>query len=142
MEFFRATKYKLEFQRIIRFLVVGFANFAAGYAIFLALIALVRLNHLLSAMTTSIIWLWFGFNLQRKLTFRSRRNPGQMRRYLVSQLVSSVIALLLLALLVEIFEFSPAISYIPSAVGQVIVNYALQKTWVFSRPGGSKTWLG
>lgn len=114
-----------------RFLAVGLLNAVAGFLLFLLFFSVLGLHYLIANVLVFISWVWFGFELQRIWAFRAKASDAAFGKYLLNQIVFTLLGSILLWLLVEGFTVRPELGYI-FTLGIVTVGiYMSSLFWVF-----------
>lgn len=123
----------LSFAKFGRFLVVGLINAAAGFVLFLFFFTAVGFHYLLANGLVFLTWAWFGFELQRRWTFRAKASSVAFGKFLLNQIAFLGLGSLLLWALVEVFAIRAEFAY-PLTLGIVTVGmYVSSLFWVFRR---------
>ena len=121
------------FAKFGRFLVVGLVNATAGFFLFLFFLSALGLHYLLANVMVFVTWVWFGFELQRRWTFRAKASGVAFGKYLVSQIAFLGLGSLLLWTLVEALALRAEVAYL-LALGLVTgLLYLSTLLWVFGR---------
>lgn len=121
-------------EEFTRFILVGLLNALATFLIFLILFNVADFHYLLANVLAFGVWVWFGFELQRRWVFRSMGASGAFTKFLVNQIVFTGFGSLLLWLLVEHAQIYVEVAYVVSVglIGTAI--YLASHFWVFRRP--------
>lgn len=98
--------------RFGRFLTVGLANAAAGYFLFLLFFSALDFHYLVANMLAFLTWVWFGFDLQRRWTFRAKPSAVAFWKFLANQLAFLGLGSVLLGLFVEVLSLRAEIAYV------------------------------
>jgi len=124
---------RLGFAKFSRFLTVGLFNSVAGFLLFLLFFSVLGLHYLLANVLVFISWVWFGFELQRKWSFRAKASGAAFGRHLLNQIAFILLGSILLWFLVEELNNRPELAYI-FTLGIVTVGmYVSSLLWVFRR---------
>jgi putative flippase GtrA len=111
---------------------VGLLNALAGLVLFLVFYRVIGVGYVLSGVLTFVTWSWFGYELQRKLGFKSEKSRGGFPKYLLTQLVFLVLSISLTVLLVEVLGLIPDIAYILALVSTTLGVFVVSKVFVFN----------
>ncbi len=115
-----------------RFLLVGFANTALGYAVIFACMYFVGLSPELSNATGYTVGLLASYFLNRHFTFRSaRRRSTEFVRFVLVFLTAYTANLIVLIVLVRGWEIHAALSQVIAGVVYIETAYLLNKRYVF-----------
>ena len=115
-----------------RFLLVGFANTALGYAVIFGCMYLGGLTPELSNAVGYLVGLVMSYFLNRHFTFRSaRRRSTEFLRFVIVFLTAYTTNLLVLIVLVHGLEIHAALSQIVAGVAYIGTAYLLSKRYVF-----------
>ena len=121
----------LGFGRFGRFLAVGLVNAAAGFFLFLFFFSTLGVHYLVANVLVFVTWAWFGFELQRRWTFRATRTIVAFGRFLLNQIAFLGLGSLLLWTLVEIFTVRAEFAYLLTLVMVTAGMYLSSLLWVF-----------
>jgi putative flippase GtrA len=116
-----------------RFLVVGLVNATAGFFLFLFFFSALGLHYLLANVLAFVTWVWFGFQLQRRWTFRAKASSFAFGKYLVSQIFFLGLGSLLLWTLVEALALRAEVAYLLTLGLVTGLLYLSTLLWVFGR---------
>lgn len=118
-----------------RFLVVGVANSAIGYAVIFGLMLGLRWSPEASNVAGYAVGLSVSFLLNRFYTFRSRAKPiGEAARFLIVFGLSFALNLAVLTFLVRVVGTQDWLAQVIAGAAYVTASYALNRLYVFSRP--------
>lgn len=116
-----------------RFLAVGLLNAAAGFLIFLLFFSALGFHYLLANVLVFISWVWFGFELQRRLVFRATASSAKFGRFVINQIVFTLVGTIVLWVLVEGYIIRPELAYVFTLTIVTIGIYVSSLLWVFDR---------
>lgn len=120
--------------QFFRFLLVGLANTALGYAFIFGCMYLVGLTPELSNTIGYSLGFLFSYSLNRKFTFRSaQQRSSEFFRFGLVFLLAYMANFTVLIVLIRLLGFDPAPSQICSGVFYVGTAYALNKLYVFKK---------
>jgi putative flippase GtrA len=115
-----------------RFLLVGFANTALGYAVIFGCMYLGGLTAELSNAVGYLVGLVVSYFLNRHFTFRSaRRRSTEFVRFVIVFLTAYTTNLLVLIVLVRGLEIHAALSQVVAGAAYIGTAYLLNKRYVF-----------
>lgn len=114
-----------------RFLVVGAANAFAGFVLFLFFFTMLDFHYLVANVLVFVAWAWFGFELQRRWTFRVVATGVAFGKFLVNQVVSVGLGSMLLWTLVEVFTIRVELAYLLTLGLVTGVLYLSSLLWVY-----------
>lgn len=118
--------------QFLRFLLVGFANTALGYAVIFGCMYLGRLTPELSNAVGYLVGLLVSYFLNRHFTFRSaRQRSTEFVRFVLVFLTAYTANLVVLVVLVRGLEIHAAFSQIVAGVVYIGTAYFLNKRYVF-----------
>jgi putative flippase GtrA len=125
----------------LRFVAVGFSNFAVHFTVFRVALALPwssEFKAALSQLAAYAVATTWSFIWNRRFTFRSKGPMfGQALRFLTLQASMALITASLIGLTVDILELPAVPSWFVIMGGATIVNFLFTKRWVF-RAGRSR----
>jgi putative flippase GtrA len=122
------------------FVGVGVLNAGAGYLLFLLYTVGIGFHYLLASVLVFVTWLWFGFELQRRLTFRAAPSMPAFGKYVVNQVTFIFIGKLLLVILVEGLSIPADAAYLISTASVTAGVFLVARFWVFGgRQRGKRT---
>lgn len=120
-----------------RFLIIGMINAAAGFVLFLFFFRALGLHYFLANVLVFVTWAWFGFELQRRWTFRAVTSGVAFGKFLGNQILFLGLLSLLMWTLVEVSSVRAEFAYL-LALGVVAVGmYLVSLFWVFGLPDNS-----
>lgn len=126
------------FAKFGRFLVVGLVNAIAGFFLFLFFFSTLGLHYLLANMLVFVTWAWFGFELQRRWTFRARPSSVAFGKFLANQVAFLGLGTLMMWALVGALNLHAEFAYLLT-LGMVTVGmYSSSLLLVFAGAGGSR----
>lgn len=126
------------FGKFGRFLVIGLANTAAGFLLFLFFYRSLGVHYLVANMLVFVTWAWFGFELQRRWTFRAKASSVAFGKFLVNQIVFLGFGSMLMWVFVDSFTFRAEFAYL-FTIGIVALGmYFSSLLWVFRRTSSSR----
>jgi len=115
-----------------RFLLVGVANTALGYAVIFACMYLAGLSPELSNAVGYLVALVVSYFLHRHFTFRSaRRRNTEFVRFVIVFLIAYTANFIVLVVLVRGLGIHAALSQVVAGVVYVGTAYLLNKRYVF-----------
>lgn len=127
----------LGLRRFARFLMVGLANAVAGFLLFVFFFSGLGFHYLVANVLVFVTWAWFGFELQRRWTFRATATIVAFGKYLVNQIAFLGLGSALLWTLVEAFTLRAEFAYLLT-LGLVTAGiYLSSLLWVFGGTGSS-----
>lgn len=125
------SKMPPRFQELGRFLIAGLVNTLAGFLLFLLFFNTFGWHYLLSSISVFLCWAWFGFQLQKKWTFRVKPSRGSFSRYLVHRIAFFAFGTSLLWAVVEFGSLRPEVAY-GLTLGVITIGmYLSSRLWVF-----------
>lgn len=114
-----------------RFLSVGLTNTVVGFLLFQFFLSALGFHYLIANVLVFVTWIWFGYELQRRWTFRAKASASSFGKYAVNQIAILGLATLLLWMLVHVLTLQPAFAYIVSMGVATAIQYFLTLLWVF-----------
>lgn len=115
-----------------RFVLVGIANTALGYAVIFACMYLAELSPELSNAAGYAIGLLASYFLNRRFTFRSAQRRGtEFVRFVLVFVAAYTANLAVLIVLVRVLMFHAGISQVIAGVIYIGTAYLLNKNYVF-----------
>ena len=118
---------------LITFIMVG--GFTAGlyFLLFTIFSAVLHGNYQAAISISYIICVGFQFTVNRKFTFKSKKNnlKHQIPRYLALLFLNYMITLAVLHITVETFHYSPYLGMVFTLGFSFILNYIICKLWIF-----------
>jgi len=115
-----------------RFMLVGFANTALGYAVIFSCMYLGRLTPELSNAVGYLVALVVSYFLHRHFTFRSaRRCNTEFVRFAIVFLIAYTANFIVLVVLVRGLGIHAALSQVVAGVVYIGTAYLLNKRYVF-----------
>ena len=126
------------FLKFARFLIVGLANTVAGFLFFLFFFSGLGLHYLVANMLVFVTWAWFGFELQRRWTFRAKPSSAAFGKFLLNQVVFLGLGSMLLWAFVEVFRLRAEFAYLPTLGIVTGLSYLSSLLWVFRGIGTSR----
>jgi len=121
----------LGFGRFGRFLAVGLVNSGAGFFLFLFFFSALGFHYLVANGLVFVTWAWFGFELQRRWTFRARATIVAFGKFLVNQIAFLGLGSVLLWTLVETFTLRAEFAYLLTLGIVTAGMYLSSLLWVF-----------
>lgn len=119
-------------KQLSRFLVVGFANTALGYAVIFACMYLAEMSPERSNAAGYAVGLLASYFLNRHITFRStQRRSTEFVRFVLVFLTAYTVNLLVLIVLVRALTIHAGLSQIMAGVIYIGTAYLLNKHYVF-----------
>lgn len=116
----------------LRFVVVGAVNALMSFGLFSLFVEVMDIHYVVANVLVFVVWLWFGFELQRSLAFRSERNFSSFVKYLLNQALIFAISTVLLVLCIEVFGFRILYGYLLTLCLVTSVSFLLSRFWVFT----------
>ena len=120
-----------EFGTFARFLAVGLANTTASVGLFLIYFRILDIHYMIANVMVFLSWVWFGFELQRRWAFQTKRTRKGFSRYVTNQVIFVAIASGLLWIFVEVLKLGAEIAYVISIGIVTICMYITSRLWVF-----------
>jgi putative flippase GtrA len=115
-----------------RFLLIGVFSTLINYFVFYGLYGLIGLNYLFSSMVGFIVGVFVGYRFNQAWTFeRTDCFRYELYRYLFVYLFSLLLAIFLLKILVERFNFLPEIVNFFMIFLTACTNFLGVKYWAF-----------
>lgn len=114
-----------------RFLFAGLVNAGAGFLLFLFFFNVLGLHYLLANGLVFVSWAWFGFELQRRWTFRVRLSKYAWGRFLLNQIIFFGLGVTILWTLVEVFAARAEPAYLLTLAMISVGMYLSSLFWVF-----------
>ena len=122
--------------QFLRFLLVGFANTALGYAVIFGAMYLGGLTPELSNAVGYLVGLLVSYFLNRRFTFRSaQRRSTEFVRFVLVFLAAYTANLMVLILLIRGLGIHAALSQVIAGVVYIGTVYFLNKHYVFHTTG-------
>ena len=116
-----------------RFLAVGLLNTVVSFVLFLAYFHLLQMHYLVANMAVFISWVWFGYELQRRLAFRASKAKRGFARFILNQVIFILVGTLVLWAMVEWANLIPEVAYVATLGVVTIGMYASSRLWVFRK---------
>lgn len=126
------------FGKFGRFLAVGITNGAAGFVLFLFFFTALGLHFLVANVLAFVTWAWFGFELQRRWTFRAATSSVAFGKFLGNQIVFLGLSSLLMWTLVQVFTLRAEFAYLLTLGTVAVGMYLSSLFWVFGGPDTSR----
>lgn len=117
--------------QLSRFLIVGLANGAAGFLLFIVFFRVLGFNYLLANMSVFVTWAWFGFELQRRWTFKAEASRVSFGKFIINQIAFLALGSLIMGTLVELFAAPPELAYVITLAVVTSGIYLSSLRWVF-----------
>lgn len=117
--------------------MVGLANAVAGFLLFVIFFSALGFHYLVANVFVFVTWAWFGFELQRRWTFRAEASRDAFGKFLVNQIAFLGLGSALLWTLVEILTLRPEFAYLLTLGIVTIGMYLSSLLWVFRGTGSS-----
>lgn len=122
-------------EQFIRFLLVGFSNFAVSFLAFYYFLSMperLRPSVFVAQLLSYSIGTAWSFFWNRKFTFRSSNRPlGEATRFVVLQCSLAVASAAIIETVLLAFDILPIIAWILVMTGITIANYFLSRHWAF-----------
>ena len=132
---FRATEMNhqelIEAGTFFRFIAVGLVNTVVSFVLFLVYFHLLHMHYLVANMAVFVSWVWFGYELQRRLAFRVSKSRRGFVRFLLNQVGFIFVGTVVLWAMVERANFMPEVAYVATLGVVTIGMYASSQLWVF-----------
>jgi putative flippase GtrA len=121
-------------QEFLKFIVVGLINTACNYGLFILLLAVFKINYLISGSLGFSLGAVIGFTLNRKWTFKSDicYKKGIIK-YLSIQLFCLGLNLLAQIVATNIFNVPESLSQLAGIVITTFINFVLMKYLIFRK---------
>lgn len=117
---------------------MGVVNATAGFFLFLFFFSALGLHYLVANVLVFVTWAWFGFELQRRWTFRAKPSSIAFGKFLVNQVAFLGLGSLLLWTLVGALNFRTEFAYLLT-LGMITVGmYLSSLLLVFAGADGSR----
>lgn len=116
---------------LTKFLITGLLNTGVTYLIYLALIAH-GLDYNTSLAIVYLIGISIGFCLNKFWTFASTSSHSNLHWYIVLMAIVFLANLALLNIFVSLRLFNPQLGQLVSIGIITLLNYYVQKNWVFT----------
>jgi putative flippase GtrA len=123
----------LKLAKFTRFLVVGLFNAVVGFLLFLLFFSVAGFHYLLSNVLVFISWVWFGFELQRRLVFRVKASGAAFGKHVLNQILFTAVGSALLWVLVNGLNTRPELAYIFTSGIVTAGIYLSSLFWVWGR---------
>lgn len=129
------TAVKKNREQFVRFLLVGFSNFAVSFFAFQSLLHLperfrpsIFIAQLLS-YSAGTVW---SYIWNRKYTFRSSGRPlGEASRFVILQCLLALVSAAIMGIMAKSLDLSPTIIWFLVMTGVTVANYFLSRHWAF-----------
>lgn len=122
-------------RQFFRFLLVGVANTAVGYAIIFFVMYLVGASPEVSNFVGYFSGLLLSYVLNRHFTFKSiQRRSGEFARFLVVFGIAYTANFLALLFFIRVILIDPGVSQILAGCVYIVASYLLNKYYVFRSP--------
>lgn len=110
--------------KVIRFLLVGIVNTAVSYLSFLCIYYFTNV-YLLSSALGYLFAVSFSYILNKCWVFKNKRemNPSEVGYFILANIISLVVSLLVLLLSVELLGFSPYLAQLIATAGIMLTNF-------------------
>lgn len=126
---------KITIQQAIRFIVVGFSNTAISYLVFEVCLYGFSDFGYRSAVAQAIGYaagITWSFLINRRWTFKSQSKiAGEALRFLTLQFMLLILTSISVAILADIWTFSPRLSWLFVMAVSTIINFFAMKMWVY-----------
>ena len=117
--------------RFGRFLVVGFVNAVASFLLFYIYLTALGAHYLVANVLVFVTWVWFGFELQRRWTFRAKASGVTFGKFLLNQIAFLGLGSVLLWTLVEVLTVRAEFAYLLTLGIVTAGMYLSSLLWVF-----------
>lgn len=119
--------------QFVKYVCVGFLGTGLDFLFLYLLVEYGQIYYLLAALMSVSVVLWVSFSLNKYWTFRDfgKNYFPQFGKYILSHLVALGVSLLILATLVEIFNFWYLFAKVFATVGAAITNFLIVKKFIF-----------
>jgi putative flippase GtrA len=122
-------------EQFVRFLLVGFSNFAISFLVFQSLLHLpeifrpsIFVAQLLS-YSAGTVW---SYIWNRNYTFRSSGRPiSEATRFVILQCLLAVVSAAMMGVMAQTVDLSPTMIWFLVMTGVTVANYFLSRHWAF-----------
>jgi putative flippase GtrA len=123
-------------QTFLRFIAVGFSNFAVSFSVFWLCLQVplnLRYKASLSQLVAYAVATMWSFFWNRRLTFRSSGPVlKQATKFIILQISLALVSAVLIGYTVDRMEWPPIPSWLVIMSAVTIVNFLLSRWWVFT----------
>ena len=122
--------------RLLRYLIVGGANFVLSWLLLWGFTELLHWPYLLSTVAAFVLALLFGHRRNRFFTFRATDQSylPQLKRYAVTMLAALGLSVLLMWVLVDFGGIHYLLANFFVAVIVALLSFWINSRWVFGSP--------
>lgn len=119
--------------QFIKYAVVGLLATGLDFLFLYSLVEFLHLFYLLAAFFSMTVIIWISFSLNKYWTFQNREKKyfHQFLKYAVSHVISLVIALAVLAILVQFFGLWYIYAKLFATIAAAITNFLIVKSFIF-----------
>lgn len=120
-------------RQFLKYVIVGFVGTALDFSILYVLVEFGHLFYLFAAIASVAVVLWISFSLNKYWTFQNfeKKYFQQFFKYVISHLVALGVSLMILAFLVEVFNFWYIFAKVFATCGAAVTNFLLVKNFIF-----------
>lgn len=124
---------KLLSNQFVKYIIVGSATTGLDFLLVYIFVEYFHIFYLLSASLSIAIIFFISFSLNKYWTFNNREAKYFIHsiKYALSNIVSWIINLSVLALFVEVFEVWYLLAKVFATAAAVIWNFFIYRNWVF-----------
>jgi putative flippase GtrA len=122
--------------RLLRYLIVGGANFVLSWLLLWGFTALLHWPYLVSTAAAFVVALLFGHRRNRLFTFRATDQSylPQLKRYAVTMLAALGLSVSLMWVLVDLGGIHYLLANFFVAVITALLSFWINSRWVFGSP--------
>jgi len=122
-----------ELKRIGKFAVTGVGNTLVDYAVYSVLAVLLGVNVYFAQFCGYTAGMLNSYFINRSWTFKTsdRFFSLQLVKFIISNLVTLVISMLLLKLFIDFAGLSTLLAKLPTVCITIAINFLLSRFWVF-----------
>ena len=119
--------------KFFKFTLVGFSNTLISYLVFLLIFKVFGIFYMLASAIGYLTAVLNSYFWNLRWTFKSTHSVNVFGKFVIVNVVSLFVNLLIMRILVEIISIDELISQIFAIIGALIINFSGNNLWTFKK---------
>ncbi len=124
-------KQRNNFQKLIKFSIVGLSNTLISYLCFLILFDFFNINYLISSIFAYIAGLLNSYFWNLRWTFKEEHSNKIFLKFLIVNILSILSKLLLIYSMVEYLHYNELVAELLAMLSVIVLNFIGNNFWTF-----------
>ena len=119
--------------KFFKFALVGFSNTLVNYLVFLLIFKVFGIFYMFASAIGYITAVFNSYFWNLRWTFKSTHSVNVLGKFIIVNIASLSVNLLIMRILVEIILIDELISQIFAIIGALIINFSGNNLWTFKQ---------